>query len=351
MRESSSAKHRVGETSQLGEELVRLALPPLTGTSFLEIGCREGFFCGFAWFEGARNIIGLGTEGRALMHARERFPFCRFSSVAGNLAKVLTREGGFDVILCSALPRPVDMPSLLPLLMTGLTRTGVLILKQPMKEVPAVAGMSLLEAARCLRGPQPADPAMVTALEPYVYKVMGESAVPGEDGTSQCIVHVRHKAPYAILLLGEPGSGKTTITRKVFGGFPVIHGDSLLSRMATLPPGSLRESYPQLDAICAGPQNTMGVGGIMIQIFNSAAGKQYARLVAELAGGKDFVYEGVIHKNFRHVFMRQLEMLGYAVVALDTPAPENTPRDLFRKAREEERKYRLYLESRRRCGD
>ncbi|MDE7241406.1 hypothetical protein, partial [Desulfovibrio sp.] len=149
---------------------------------------------------------------------------------------------------------------------------------------------------------------------------------------------------------GDSASGKSTAARKVFAGLPVIHGDSLLTRIAALPSGSLRENFPLLDDICTGGDSAMSVGGIMIQIFNSAAGKQYARLVAEIAGGKDFVYDGVIHKNFQHVFMKQLEMLGYAVLSLETPAPENAPRELFRQAREEGRKYRLFLESREGCG-
>lgn len=350
MHDIASARDGAGAYGQLGEELVRLALPPLAGSAFLEIGCREGFFCGFAWFEGARKIIGVDADARCLAKARERFPGCAFTTPAGNLARLLTREGGFDVILCSELPASLDVASFLPLLMSGLKRKGTLLLRLPMTGRQGAEGLTLFQAACRSPGSQPADPAVAGALEPYVYKDMGESVFPAQDGAPTHILHVKNKAPYAILLMGDSGSGKTTVAKRLFAGLPVIHGDTLLTHIAELPPGSLKQSHPLLDEICAGPQNALPAGGIMIQIFNSAAGKQYARLVAEIAAGKDFVYEGVIHQNFRHVFVKQLEMLGYAVVTLDTPAPENAPRELFLKAREEERKYLLYLGSRGHCG-
>lgn len=349
MHEATPARAGERQVSLLEEELLRLALPPLMDRSFLEIGCAGGFYCGFAWFEGACEIIGVDAEEKALAEARARFPQCSFSGFAGSLGRILARQGGFDVILCSSLPPGVDAAAFLPLFMAGLARRGTLILKTDMEEA-GPAPRTLAEAAFHPEATRPAEPGLASALDAYVYKDMGQSVFTDAQGGKKHILHVRNRSPYAILLMGDSASGKSTVARKLFAGFPVIHGDSLLTRIAALAPGSLRESFPLLDEICTGGQVAMSVGGIMIQVFNSAAGKQYARLVAELAGGRDFVYEGVIHKNFQHVFVKQLEMLGYAVLSLDTPAPENAPRDLFRQAREEARKYRLFLESRGSCG-
>lgn len=350
MHEAIAPKAGQHEASPLEEELLRLALPPLADTAFLELGCADGFYCGFAWFEGAREILGVDADEQALAQARARFPHCRFSGLAGNLAKVLTRRGVFDVILCSSLPPSVDVAAILPLLMAALARKGTLVLKTAVKETPGPAARTLAEAAYRTGAQLPAESGLAAALEPYVYKDMGESVFTDARGRKKHILHVRNRAPYAILLMGDSASGKSTVARKLFAGLPVIHGDPLLTQIAALPPGSLAESYPLLDDLCSGGQSTMSGGRMMIQIFNSAAGKQYARLVAELAGGRDFVYEGVIHRNFQHVFRKQLEMLGYAVLTLDTPAPEIAPRDLFRQAREEARKYRLFLEGREACG-
>lgn len=345
MQDAASAKEREHERDLLREELLRLALPPLADASFLEIGCGTGFFCGFAWFEGAQRVLGLDAEEKGLARARARFPHCSFRPVAGNLAKVLAGDAGFDVILCSSVPASLEMASFLPLLMAALKPRGTLILKVAMTEQKIGEGTSLARGAYAPLAPLPVESGMAAALDAYVFKDMGESVFTGTHGGKTHILHVRNRSPYAILLMGDSGSGKTTVARKLFAGVPVIHGDTLLRQIAELPPGTLRESHPQLNDICAGRQNTLSVGGIMIQIFNSAAGKQYARLVAEIAGGNDFVYEGVIHRNFQHVFIKQLEMLGYAVLTVDTPAPENAPRQLFDHARKEERKYGLYLES------
>lgn len=350
MHEATPARAGEAQVGLLEEELLRLALPPLMGTSFLETGCAEGFYCGFAWFEGAREVIGVDAEEKTLAGARARFPQCSFNGFAGNLGRLLARQGGFDVILCSSLPPGVEVAAFLPLFMAGLARKGTLILKTAMEEDASAAPRTLAGAAYHPEAPRPAEPGLASALDAYVYKDMGESVFTDAQGRKKHILHVRHKSPYAILLMGDSASGKSTVARRVFAGFPVIHGDSLLTQIAALPPGSLRESFPLLDDICTGGRGAMSVGGLMIQVFNSAAGKQYARLVAELAGGKDFVYEGVIHRNFQYVFMKQLEMLGYAVLSVETPAPENAPRDLFRQAREEARKYRIFLESRGSCG-
>lgn len=350
LREREGLRDREGAIPMLGEELLRLALPPLAGCAFLEIGCHEGYFCGFAWFEGARKVIGLDAEAQGLERARERFPHCTFSGISRDLAKLLVQEGGFDVILCSFLPGFVDMASFLPLLMAGLKRNGTLILKLPMTEQKGLDAMKLGEAAFSPPWPVPAEPRVAQALEAWTCRDMGESVFPTENGAKKHILHVRHKAPYALLLTGDAASGKASLAKRLFSGLAVIHGDALLTRIAMLPPGNLKESHPALNALCTGAPSPVSVGALMIPLFTSAAGAEYARLVSELAGGRDFVYEGVMQENFREVFAKYLEMLGYMVVTLSTPAPDNAPGELFRQAREEERKYRLYLDSRRHAG-
>lgn len=299
----------------LFQELDRLALPPLNGKEFLEIGCGEGFFSGFAWFEGAASVLGLDSSEDKLEIARSMFPFCTFRRWTGNFAKIISEKAGFDIILCTELLSYDNLRSLLPVLMHKLKRDGTLVAKFVKNEIETFPWH-------------------------YIYRDMGAC---DEAKDSVHIYHVSHRAPYAILLMGESGSGKTTAAKHLFSGIHVIHGDSLMRDLAGIQPGSLKESYPYLNDICFGDKDRMSVGGIMIQIFNSAAGKQYACIVAELAAGKDFVYEGVIHKNFQHIFVKQLEILGYKVLMLDTQLPENSPNFLFRHAKDESRKYCLYL--------
>lgn len=309
--------------NRMEAELQTLALPPFAGKSFLEIGCSKGLFCGFAWFEGATGIMGLDNDETALEKARIAFPACKFARFSGNFARILSQKDGFDVILCSALPAGMTINNLLPLMLKKLNRSGTIILKAP-KNYFSV--MTDCEVA-------------------FVYKDMGESISDSTDGVLMHVFHIKNKEPYAILLMGESGSGKTTIARTLFPDLPIISGDDLMRKLANLPEGSLASKYPYLNDICNGGKNNLTVGGIMIQIFNSAAGKQYACMVAELAAGNDFVYEGVIHSNFRHVFVTQLERLGYKVLSIDIPDPANSPNELFKAAKRESRKYRIYLEA------
>lgn len=301
-------------------ELTRLAIPPLLNKSFLEIGCGEGFFCGYAYFEGASKIIGLDKNEDNLAIAKSRFPYCIFLNHSVNLAKIIASEEKFDVILCSTSSDELQLEAHLPLLMKCLNQNGTLIAKSAFSTSPD------------------------KLFADYVYKSMSESVFRSKDQTPLCIYHVKNRLPYAVLLMGKSGSGKSTATRQLFPGLSVIRGDEVMRELADLDPHSLDGKFNYLGQICSGPDNKLTVGGIMIEIFNSAAGKEYACLIADLAEHKDFVYDGVIHENFRHVFVAQLTALGYQVLTLETPDPIPSPNALFKQANAESKKYSLYLD-------
>ena len=44
--------------SRTAEKLKALLLPDLSGKRFLDVGCNEGFFCGFAKHCGAERSVG-----------------------------------------------------------------------------------------------------------------------------------------------------------------------------------------------------------------------------------------------------------------------------------------------------
>lgn len=301
-------------------ELTRIAIPPLLNKSFLEIGCGEAFFCGYAYFEGESKIIGLDNDEGKLAIAKSRFPYCTFLNHSVNLAKIITSEEKLDVILCSTSSDEIQLEACLLLLMKCLNPNGILIAKTAFNTSPD----------KLFAG--------------YVYKGMSESVFTYKDHTPLRIYHVKNRLPYAVLLTGKSGSGKSTATRHLFPDLPVIRGDDVMRELADLDPHSLDGKFNYLGQICSGPDNKLTVGGIMIEIFNSAAGKEYACLIADLADHKDFVYDGVIHENFRHVFVAQLTALGYHVLTLDTPEPIPSPNDLFKQAKAESKKYSLYLD-------
>lgn len=68
-----SFPYRTGASNSPGK-LTRLYLPPLAGRSFLDVGCNEGYFCGFAFFDGAAKAVGIDIREDALTTARRLFP-------------------------------------------------------------------------------------------------------------------------------------------------------------------------------------------------------------------------------------------------------------------------------------
>jgi SAM-dependent methyltransferase len=64
-------------------KLEALRLPPLQGKRFLDVGCNEGFFCGYARFDGAAEVIGIDASKATIARAQARFPDCRFLARPG----------------------------------------------------------------------------------------------------------------------------------------------------------------------------------------------------------------------------------------------------------------------------
>src|SRR5439155_18277059 len=84
--------------SQSLQKLKALHLPTLKGRSFLDVGCNEGFFCGYARFDGAQRVVGLDKSALFIERARQRFPDCEFLEQSWDVIP----SGPFDVILLAS---------------------------------------------------------------------------------------------------------------------------------------------------------------------------------------------------------------------------------------------------------
>ena len=88
------------------DKLKALQLPDLRGRSFLDVGCNEGFFCGFASYQGASRVLGVDHTAGFVERARRRFPACEFLCTDWNHLP----DERFDVILlASALHYAEDL--------------------------------------------------------------------------------------------------------------------------------------------------------------------------------------------------------------------------------------------------
>ena len=156
--------------SRTQEKLEALKLPDLTGRSFLDVGCNEGFFCGFAKFLGAQRSIGLDHSKLFIERARQRFPDCEFRHQGWEHLP----KGPFDVILlASALHYAEDQPGLVHRLVEKLLPDGVLVLEMGIVSSPENAW---LEVERGIdRRTFPTMAKLREILDGYAWKWMGKS--------------------------------------------------------------------------------------------------------------------------------------------------------------------------------
>jgi SAM-dependent methyltransferase len=213
----------VNGNSKSLDKLKALRLPDLTGKRFLDVGCNEGFFCGYAHFDGASEVIGIDKSNEAVSRARVRFPECQFSAQSWDQLP----EGKFDVILmASALHYAEDQAALIHRLMDSLTDAGILVLEI------GIAPSGNNEWVPVKRSIDerlfPTRKKLAEVLNDYAWKIVGYSVQQAGDPLQRYVVHIRRMQPYVFLLIETPGSGKSTLARTLFtkAQVPVVSGDA-----------------------------------------------------------------------------------------------------------------------------
>lgn len=326
--------------------LASLALPALAGKSFLDIGCHEGYYCGYAFFEGASKIVGLDRDGRALAKARAKFPQCAFIENAWeDPDAALDRYSEFDVILyISPAYSAAGQPHIVRQLVSRLAPDGTLVLETGI--IPAAPDFPAQEVSDGWHRVQ-GDPgdrlfpswAGIKAMLAFcAYKYIGPGTRHTGDPVPRHVFHIRRRLPLAILLMGAPGSGKTSIAARIAGEMPIISGDSLLCQMA-----SDKEQFPGISEALGDDFNGQRLDRALLRIFAAGKGEEFARAVASSAGARDFIYDGYVPSLYQEAFRLSLRALGYRVSQLDTPAPPVSMNELSASSRREARKYELFL--------
>lgn len=357
---------RPGDSASFAK-LAALALPPLAGLSFLDVGCNEGFFCGYASFDAAVCVVGIDRDPEAVARARERFPHCRFFACDWNIldpSRAAAGDGAdaapppleadrrFDVILCaSALHYSADQPALVASMMSRLRPGGVLVLEMGVAtpEICADAGGETGPAGDAGSGwvtvrrsidtrRFPTWGGVAAMLSPYAWKHMGPGVPQAGDPVPREVFHMRQARPFAVLLMGPPGSGKSTAARRLFPGVRVVSGDGLwaLARASA-------SASPALHALAASQTGWLRLDTLTRRIFEEGLWRDYAALAVREAGGRDMVFDGYIPADGQERFAGAFEELGYLPLRLEMPAPAHSPYELSHRARTESRKYQLFL--------
>ena len=145
-------------------------MPDLAGKSFLEIGAKEGFFCGFAHYSGASRVVGVEPNGSKFQRTHQKFQTCEF--LTQPLHEV--PEGTFDVILMlENLEQEKKLEKLIDKLVNQLTSDGVLILE--ISVIPFAQAEWKNVTINDKKMTLPTSQLLSQWLEPYAWKMIGMS--------------------------------------------------------------------------------------------------------------------------------------------------------------------------------
>ncbi|MDQ3288189.1 MAG: class I SAM-dependent methyltransferase [Pseudomonadota bacterium] len=289
------------------DKLKALRLPDLAGRSFLDIGCNEGFFCGFADFQGASRSVGVDHSKQFIERARRRFPHCEFHQQDW----ATLPEGPFDtILLASALHYADDQPALLHRLVDQLTPDGMLIL-----ELGIVTSKSS-EWVKVKRGIDeryfPTMPMLREVLKDYAWKWMGPSITQSGDPVSRHVLHISRRRPIAYLLLQPPAYGKTSIAQSLFAPahVPMVSGDHLLGLVVK---GTL-DAPEELRQSLSANYSPFALDKTIQRVFDEGLGEQLAALWLSQAKTGDFALDAYVPVEHHATVERFLKGAGYLPV-------------------------------------
>lgn len=306
------------------DKLKRMAFPDLTGKAFLDVGCNEGFFCGFARHAGAARSVGIDRNHGFIARARERFPDCEFHARGWEHLP----DGPFDVILlASALHYADDQEALLHELVRHLAPDGVLVLEMGIVTSKDSAWVKVKRDSdeRLF----PTMPKLREVFADYAWKWMGPSVTQAGDPVNRHVVHVSRRRRAAYLLMQPPAYGKSSIARSLFlpAGMPVVSGDQVMGRIAS----GRQQATPALAAaVCDGYSPFHIDQAIQRVLDRGLAGDLVAQWIAE-AGDGDFALDMYVPAEHQDDVRRRLSGAGYMPVVLqwDRPGASLMPQHAF----------------------
>lgn len=308
MAQYQSFPDATGDSRTL-EKLKALKLPDLAGRAFLDVGCNEGFFCGFAKFAGARRSVGIDRSAAFIARARQRFPECEFVQRGWDQLP----EGPFDVVLlASALHYADDQTALVHRLVELLPRDGLLILELGIFSSPENAWVEVERGID--RRSFPTMAKLREILGGFAWKWMGASVSQDGDPVARHVVHVSRRRPMAYLLMQPPAYGKTTISDGLFprAGISVVSGDRLIAAVAQ---GNTTAPRKLADAV-AKNYSPFRIDEAVRRVFDAGAGVELVRLWAAEAAGRDFAIDAYVPPEHHARVEDTLSELGYLPVRL-----------------------------------
>lgn len=295
------------------EKLAALRLPRLKGKTFLDVGCNEGFFCGFAEFSGASRAVGIDISEQAINAAKRRFPNCEFLCQSWN-DSILER---FDcILLASSIHYADNYKALIDRLMSLLNPDGVLIIEMGVTEEPD----STWTAVNCAIDTRtfPSQLKVTEMLADYAWKNLGVSVKQKGDPLERFVYHVTAKRPYMLLAMSKPGSGKSLLATELqtHSTLLCVCGDQIYKEIAT---GQLNSS-PGLHQLCQqmfAPEKILGLAEKIFEDDHLAT--EMCDILATQARSMNCYIDTYVPESRHALVTSEMYKLGFYPAVIDFP--------------------------------
>ena len=275
------------------DKLRALNLPPLRGKTFLDVGCNEGFYCGYALFDGAARSVGLDVDAEFIRRARQRFPACEFIQRGWDALP----DEPFDVILlASALHYADDQPALIRRLVERLAPGGVLVLELGVHTGPGNQWMTVKRGIDVRQFPT--RDKLIEVLSGFACRFMGASVRQAGDPVPREVVHVARRRPLAYLLNVDAGGGKSSLARSLFlpAGVTVVSGDAVINDVAR----GVLPAPAELAALIQDGFSIRRIDRTVRRIFDAGLGGDLVALwLSRAEPGRDVVFDAFVPAECR----------------------------------------------------